>query len=429
MERALRPAGAAGGGGGALECRDSPLPAAFGAAAAAAAARGGGAGRRGGPAPGLPGQKMANCLPGAARAAQPVTAVGTAAEGCAAPGGGGVEGAGAFAGAVGAEEWGRGNEAVLRNLTRAEERRRGRGGAAQSLEAGRALCSDEDSMDRRRLAFDTARACSQKLELAEPTFHLAAAFFDSVILRSASGRLNISTMEGLAIHSQFGSLMTALACLFIASKVEEVRSPSAAYFLHHCALTSSEICPRKARLRLELNLDPELPARFLALETHVLVALDWVTTPVTALHFFGRLSAAWPHVQVGRLNQSPAPRPAAEASGPAAALLVQAARSPKVALLYRPSTVALAVLAAVERWKIPDFSALSARDIGGLCDQIESFREEAHVDPSWLFGWQQRHPQDEAEEASKERSPSVVSELPALEGCARARGIYLGGLI
>ena len=232
------------------------------------------------------------------------------------------------------------------------------------------------------------------------------------------------------MHSQCGSLMTALACLFIASKVEEVRSPPAAYFLRHCARTSRESCSREASLSLKLALmDPELPARFLALEAHVLVALDWVTTPVTALHFFGRLSAVWSHAQVDRLSQCPASRPASEASGPAAALLLQAARSPDVALLYRPSTVALAVLAAVERWKIPAFSVLSARDIGDLCDQIEALREEAHVDPLWLFGRQQPHPKDEAEEASRVRSPSTVSELHALEGCARARGLCLGGLI
>ena len=104
-----------------------------------------------------------------ARGEPPLPAWG--AESCAPPPRAQSGGATGAAGA-GAEDWGWGNEAVLRSLVRAEAQRWGRGRAAAAAGAG--LLADRRLLAKSDAGLHVAAVYTEVFGLSAPTFHLAA---------------------------------------------------------------------------------------------------------------------------------------------------------------------------------------------------------------------------------------------------------------
>ena len=392
-----------------------------------------------------------------ARGEPPLPAWG--AESCAPPPRAQSGGAAGAAGA-GAEDWGWGNGAVLRSLVRAEAQRWGRGRAAAAAGAG--LLADRRLLAKRDAGLHVAAVYTEVFGLSAPTFHLAASLYDSLFLRLAAGE---PTGSGGAhdLGSARGSAQAAAVCVCIAAKVEEVVPPTCgsyvAFYERILALVVLEaeldaeselgVCsvfgaPPPGQAEREVG--PQnggqqkewLQGHFCALEASVLDALGWVTTPPTALHFYDRLRALRDSGQARRRGDG-APPPPAEAGPRALDLLFQAAVRPEVALLFRPSTVALAVLACLRGPQTPRAGGSAALDLEESCREVERYRAEAHVDPLWLFG-QMGGPAVTAAAASaacaaasatpeKGKWGTGDAAAPALLGCAHARGPCLGGLV
>ena len=379
---------------------------------------------------------------------------------------------------AGAEDWGWGNEAVLRSLVRAEAQRWGRGRAAAAAGAG--LLADRRLLAERDAGLHVAAVYTEVFGLSAPTFHLAASLYDSLFLRLAAGE---PTGSGGAhdLDSARGSAQAAAVCVCIAAKVEEVVPPTCGSYvalyerilapvvleaeLGVCSAFGAPPTPVEPGVLVasggggnamaaladpsrheEREVGPQnggqqkewLQGHFCALEASVLDALGWVTTPPTALHFYDRLRALRDSGQARRRGDG-APPPPAEAGPRALDLLFQAAVRPEVALLFRPSTVALAVLACLRGPQTPCAGGSAALDLEEACREVERYRAEAHVDPLWLFGQMEGPAATAAAASAACAAASATPEkgkwgtgdaaAPALLGCARARGPCLGGLV
>ena len=162
----------------------------------------------------------------------------------------------------------------------------------------------------------------------------------------------------------------------------------------------------------------------------MLDTLGWDATPPTALHFYDRLRALRGSGLARRREDAP-PAPPSEADPYALFLLFQAAVSPEVALLFRPSTVALAVLACLRSSQAPRAVGSVAPNLVEACREVERYRAEAHVDPLWLFGRSRGSAATASPppEKGKRGGGDGLVAAPALLGCARARGPCLGGLV
>jgi len=334
---------------------------------------------------------------------------------------------------------------VLRSLVRAEGQRLGRGRAAPA--AGAALLADRRLRIARDLALRVAATCSKSFRLGKPTFHLAASLYDSLFLRLAAGEPD-GSVGATDLGSPRGSAQAAAVCVCIAAKVEEVVPPTCDSYLVFYANALEPMILEAEREAAALSPGPPpgragqqgrlqeggqqrgswLLCHFCAMEVRVLDTLGWDATPPTALHFYDRLRALRGSGLARRRGKG-APLPPGEAGPHAHSLLFQAAVWPEVALLFRPSTVALAVLACLRGSQTSRSIGSVAPNLVEACREVERYRAEAHVDPLWLFGQSRGSAATAAPLSEKGMRGAGHAAAPALLGCARARGPCLGGLV